>query len=186
MCSGLVFGKSAVVDGGEGESGEGQNSRESEGNEQERLRIVSSGSEYEWLQVSVSNTATKTEQFSVSIQPAVGELLLPVTMTEQDFSREQGKLVGMNESSATVTMAPETVSSQPVSKKVVSVANVGVVPSGQDNVHRFAAKLVSSGSLVLVCVVQKDSSAQLTVNTERTVVGSMLLRELQTALSSAP
>uniref|UniRef100_A0AAR2KFV6 AP-3 complex subunit beta n=1 Tax=Pygocentrus nattereri TaxID=42514 RepID=A0AAR2KFV6_PYGNA len=129
---------------------------------------------------------SKTERFSVSIQPAVGELLLPVTMTEQDFSREQGKLVGMNESSATITMAPETVSSQPVSKKVVSVANVGVVPSGQDNVHRFAAKLVSSGTLVLVCVVQKDSSAQLTVNTERTVVGSMLLRELQTALSSAP
>uniref|UniRef100_A0AAR2K9S1 AP-3 complex subunit beta n=1 Tax=Pygocentrus nattereri TaxID=42514 RepID=A0AAR2K9S1_PYGNA len=127
---------------------------------------------------------SKTERFSVSIQPAVGELLLPVTMTEQDFSREQGKLVGMNESSATITMAPETVSSQPVSKKVVSVANVGVVPSGQDNV--FAAKLVSSGTLVLVCVVQKDSSAQLTVNTERTVVGSMLLRELQTALSSAP
>uniref|UniRef100_A0AAR2J319 AP-3 complex subunit beta n=1 Tax=Pygocentrus nattereri TaxID=42514 RepID=A0AAR2J319_PYGNA len=134
----------------------------------------------------LGRTCSKTERFSVSIQPAVGELLLPVTMTEQDFSREQGKLVGMNESSATITMAPETVSSQPVSKKVVSVANVGVVPSGQDNVHRFAAKLVSSGTLVLVCVVQKDSSAQLTVNTERTVVGSMLLRELQTALSSAP
>ena len=49
---------------------------------------------------------------------------------------------------------------------------------------RFAAKLVSSGGLVLVCVVQKDSSAQLTVNTERTVVGSMLLRELQTTLGA--
>ncbi|XP_072517807.1 AP-3 complex subunit beta-1 isoform X2 [Salminus brasiliensis] len=127
---------------------------------------------------------TKTDTFSVSIQPTVGELLLPVTMTEQDFSREQGKLQGMNESSASVTMAPETVSSQPISKKVVSVANVGVVPSGQDGVHRFAAKLVSSGALVLVCVVQKDSSAQLTVNTERTIVGSMLLRELQTALGA--
>ncbi|KAI4882467.1 hypothetical protein NFI96_027581 [Prochilodus magdalenae] len=252
---------------------------------------------------------TKTERFSVSIQPTVGELLLPVTMTEQDFNREQGtaffhvpsspereavrssggirvsldggwlcssvrvirsspgmpksgtgKLLGMNESSATINMPPETVSSQPVSKKVVSVANVGVVPSGQDNVHSsvdntttgqgatttwvripvwvttlsytnkspwarlltlrwptcnminlcyksqvpegyidvtsvtrpfskvkagpFAAKLVSSGGLVLVCVVQKDSSAQLTVNTERTVVGSMLLRELQTTLGA--
>uniref|UniRef100_A0A8C9U019 AP-3 complex subunit beta n=1 Tax=Scleropages formosus TaxID=113540 RepID=A0A8C9U019_SCLFO len=34
---------------------------------------------------------TKTDQFSVSIQPAVGELLMPVTMTEQDFLKEQGK-----------------------------------------------------------------------------------------------
>uniref|UniRef100_A0A8C9WUJ8 Adaptor related protein complex 3 subunit beta 1 n=1 Tax=Scleropages formosus TaxID=113540 RepID=A0A8C9WUJ8_SCLFO len=31
---------------------------------------------------------TKTDQFSVSIQPAVGELLMPVTMTEQDFLKE--------------------------------------------------------------------------------------------------
>uniref|UniRef100_A0A8D0D187 Adaptor related protein complex 3 subunit beta 1 n=1 Tax=Sander lucioperca TaxID=283035 RepID=A0A8D0D187_SANLU len=33
---------------------------------------------------------TKEDQFSVSIQPAVGELLMPSTMTEQDFSKEQG------------------------------------------------------------------------------------------------
>ncbi|KAG9266009.1 AP-3 complex subunit beta-1 isoform X2 [Astyanax mexicanus] len=128
---------------------------------------------------------TKAEKFSVSLQPTVGELLLPVTMTEQDFNKEQGKLQGMNESSTSITMPPETVSSQPISKKVVSVANVGVVPSGQDSVHRFAGKLVSSGALVLVCVVQKESSAQITVNTERTIVGSNLLRELQTALSAS-
>lgn len=34
--------------------------------------------------------STKEDRFSVSIQPAVGELLLPVTMSEQDFNREQG------------------------------------------------------------------------------------------------
>ncbi|KAM7368682.1 hypothetical protein PAMP_012995 [Pampus punctatissimus] len=32
---------------------------------------------------------TKEDQFSVSIQPAVGELLMPSTMTEQDFCQEQ-------------------------------------------------------------------------------------------------
>lgn len=52
------------------------------------------------------------------------------------------------------------------------------------HVHRFAAKLVSSGTLVLVCVVQKDASTQLTVNTEKTVIGSMLLHELQIALAA--
>uniref|UniRef100_A0A8C7Z3C2 Adaptor related protein complex 3 subunit beta 1a n=1 Tax=Oryzias sinensis TaxID=183150 RepID=A0A8C7Z3C2_9TELE len=32
---------------------------------------------------------TKEDQFGVSIQPAVGELLMPFTMTEADFNREQ-------------------------------------------------------------------------------------------------
>lgn len=49
---------------------------------------------------------------------------------------QTGKLTGMNESSATVTVAPENTSSQPIGRKVVSVANVGVVPSGQDNILR--------------------------------------------------
>lgn len=153
--------------------------------EPEASATVSMGVDFnDSTQAASFQLCTKAEKFSVSIHPTVGELLLPVTMTEQDFNKEQGKLQGMNESSTSISVPPETVSSQPISKKVVSVANVGVVPSGQDSVHRFAAKLVSSGALVLVCVVQKDSSAQLTVNTERTIVGSMLLRELQTALST--
>uniref|UniRef100_A0A8C9U1J3 AP-3 complex subunit beta n=1 Tax=Scleropages formosus TaxID=113540 RepID=A0A8C9U1J3_SCLFO len=127
---------------------------------------------------------TKTDQFSVSIQPAVGELLMPVTMTEQDFLKEQGQLTGMNESSVTITIAPDSMSSQPVGRKVVSVANMGVVPSSQNSIHRFAAKTVSSGSLVLSSVVlQEASTAKLVVNTEKTVLGSVLLRELKTALS---
>ncbi|KAJ8396562.1 hypothetical protein AAFF_G00016280 [Aldrovandia affinis] len=127
---------------------------------------------------------TKNDQFTVSIQPVVGELFLPVTMTEQDFLKEQGKLAGMNESSATITVTPENTSSQPIGRKVVSVANVGVVPSGQDSILRFAGRTTSSGSLVLATVELKDASAALlTVNTEKTVMGSMLLRELKTALS---
>ncbi|KAI1905237.1 hypothetical protein AGOR_G00014050 [Albula goreensis] len=127
---------------------------------------------------------TKNDQFSVSIQPMVGELFLPVTMTEQDFLKEQGKLTGMNESSATITVAPENASSQPIGRKVVFVANMGVVPSGQDNILRFAAKTTSSGALVLATVELKEGSAALlTINTEKTVMGSMLLRELKTALS---
>ncbi|XP_046723919.1 AP-3 complex subunit beta-1 isoform X1 [Silurus meridionalis] len=124
---------------------------------------------------------TKEDQFTVSIQPAVGELLLPVTMSEQDFNREQGKLQGMNENSATVAMSSKNSS---ISDKIMNVANMGVVPSGENNMHRFAAKLVSSGTLVLVMVVQKDASVQLTVNTEKTVIGSMLLHELQIAFGA--
>ncbi|XP_062867154.1 AP-3 complex subunit beta-1 isoform X1 [Trichomycterus rosablanca] len=127
------------------------------------------------------NLCTKEQKFRVSIQPGVGELLRPITMTEQDFNREQGKLLGMNESSATVNLPSKSTS---VSKNVVNVANVGVVPSGENNIYRFAAKLVSSGALLLVCVVQKDDTVHLTVNTEKTIFGSMLLHELQIALSS--
>nr|XP_040052895.1 AP-3 complex subunit beta-1 isoform X2 [Gasterosteus aculeatus aculeatus] len=79
---------------------------------------------------------TKEDGFSVSIQPAVGELLMPSSLSEQDFSREQGKLLGMNETSATVAMATANASSQAVKQRVLSVANVGEVPSGQDVAHR--------------------------------------------------
>ncbi|XP_026103639.1 AP-3 complex subunit beta-1-like [Carassius auratus] len=128
---------------------------------------------------------TKEDEFSVSIQPAVGELLLPITMSEADFTKEQGKLVGMNESSATITMTPENLSSQSVNRKVVSVANIGVIPSSQENIYRFAGKTVSSGSLVLVSVALKDPDAVITINTEKTVMSSMLLRQFKTALTNS-
>ncbi|XP_072228590.1 AP-3 complex subunit beta-1 isoform X2 [Leuresthes tenuis] len=129
---------------------------------------------------------TKEDQFSVSIQPAVGELLMPSTMAELDFCKEQGKLLGMNETSATIPMATANASSQAISKQVLSVANVGVVPSSQNNFHRFAGRTVSSGALVLVSLEPRESStALLTINTEKSVMASMLLRDLKQALAQA-
>ncbi|KAF3849277.1 hypothetical protein F7725_015774 [Dissostichus mawsoni] len=129
---------------------------------------------------------TKEDQFSVSIQPAVGELLMPSSMTEQDYSKEQGKLLGMNETSATITMATANTSRLAISKQVLSVCNVGEVPSSQNSVHRFAGRTVSSGALVLVCLELKESStALLTINTEKSVMASMLLRDLKQPLVQA-
>lgn len=129
---------------------------------------------------------TKEDQFSVSIQPAVGELLMPSSVTEQDFSKEQGKLLGMNETSATITMATANTSSQAINKQVLSVANVGVVSSSKNDFHRFAGRTVSSGALVLVSLELKESStALLTINTEKSVMASMLLRDLKQALAQA-
>lgn len=48
-----------------------------------------------------------------------------------------GKLLGMNETSATITMATANTSSQAIAKQVLSVANVGVVSLSQNNVHRW-------------------------------------------------
>ncbi|XP_069819126.1 AP-3 complex subunit beta-1 isoform X1 [Dendropsophus ebraccatus] len=127
---------------------------------------------------------TKEDKFSVGIQPPPGELLLPVTMSETDFKKEQAKLTGMNESSATITVSPNNSTPQVVVQKFLAAANLGVVASGQNTIHRFAAKTVHSGSLMLVTVELKEgSTAQLIINTEKTVIGSVLLRELKPVLS---
>ncbi|XP_051847771.1 AP-3 complex subunit beta-1 isoform X1 [Antechinus flavipes] len=127
---------------------------------------------------------TKDDCFSVNIQPPVGELLLPVAMSEKDFRREQGMLTGMNETSAIIIASPQNSTPPVILQKIVNVANLGIVPSGQDNIHRFAAKTVHSGSLMLVTVELKEgSTAQLIINTEKTVIGSILLRELKPVLS---
>uniref|UniRef100_H2VC45 AP-3 complex subunit beta n=1 Tax=Takifugu rubripes TaxID=31033 RepID=H2VC45_TAKRU len=129
---------------------------------------------------------TKEDQFSVSIQPAVGELLMPRTMSEQDFCKEQGKLLGMNETSATVTMATANTSSQAIRKQVLAVANVGVVPCTDARsalLCRFAAQTISSRALVLVSLELKEATAALTVNTEKSVMASVLLRDLKQAFA---
>ncbi|XP_043371521.1 AP-3 complex subunit beta-1 isoform X3 [Dermochelys coriacea] len=86
---------------------------------------------------------TKEDHFNVNIQPPVGELLLPVTMSEKDFKTEQGMLTGMNETSATITVAPQNSTRLVLLEKVVKAANLGVVPSGQDNIHRSIGVLPS-------------------------------------------
>ncbi|XP_004645788.1 AP-3 complex subunit beta-1 [Octodon degus] len=135
-------------------------------------------------QTATFQLCTKDDCFSVNIQPPIGELLLPVAMSEKDFKKEQGMLTGMNETSATIITTPQNFTSSVILRKVVNVANMGAVPSGQDKIHRFAAKTVHSGSLMLVTVELKEgSTAQLIINTEKTVIGSVLLRELKPVLS---
>ncbi|XP_061476107.1 AP-3 complex subunit beta-1 isoform X2 [Rhineura floridana] len=135
-------------------------------------------------QAATFQLCTKDDQFNINIQPPVGELLLPVTMSEKDFKRERGRLTGMNETSTTAAIAPQNSTRLVIIHKLVSVANLGVVPSGEDNIHRFAAKTVHSGSLMLVTVeLEEGSTAQLIINTEKTVIGSILLRELKPVLS---
>uniref|UniRef100_A0A671LMG5 AP-3 complex subunit beta n=1 Tax=Sinocyclocheilus anshuiensis TaxID=1608454 RepID=A0A671LMG5_9TELE len=131
---------------------------------------------------------TKEDEFSVSIQPAVGELLLPITMSEADFTKEQGKLVGMNESSVTYMF----LNCSFILFKVVARHEAGMPMKHQLTsqsiflcISRFAGKTVSSGSLVLVSVALKDPDAVITINTEKTVMGSMLLRQVKTALTNS-
>uniref|UniRef100_A0A4W5K3Q0 AP-3 complex subunit beta n=1 Tax=Hucho hucho TaxID=62062 RepID=A0A4W5K3Q0_9TELE len=109
---------------------------------------------------------TKEDHFSVSIQPAVGDLFLPITMTELDFRKEQGELsYSVNYKKYHNHYLTHLVSPVPC---------------------RFAGKTASSGAVVLVTVELRESStALITINTEKSVMGSMLLRDLKQALAQA-
>ncbi|NWR22083.1 AP3B1 protein, partial [Emberiza fucata] len=134
---------------------------------------------------------TKDDHFNVNIQPPVGELLLPVTMSEKDFKKEQGMLTGMNETSTTIAVAPQNSTRLVIieRKETLAVFDLNILSDFSlffffPFPSRFAAKTVHSGSLMLVTVELKESStAQLIINTEKTVIGSVLLRELKPVLS---
>ncbi|NXD12850.1 AP3B2 protein, partial [Nothocercus nigrocapillus] len=126
---------------------------------------------------------THTRHFYVSIQPPVGELMAPVFMSENEFKKEQGKLTGMSEITEKLTLPDKCRSDHAVVQQVTSAANVGRVPCGAGNEYRFAAKTVTSGSLVLVTLETREgAAAQLTVNSEKMVIGTMLAKDIVQAL----
>lgn len=58
------------------------------------------------------------------------------------------------------------------------------VPPAAHPVHRFASRTVTSGSLVLVTVAtREEGAAQLTVNCEKMVIGTMLVKDILLALT---
>ncbi|NXS33535.1 AP3B2 protein, partial [Pomatostomus ruficeps] len=135
-------------------------------------------------QVANFQLCTHTRQFYVSIQPPVGELMAPVFMSENEFKKEQGKLMGMSEITEKLTLPEKCRSDHTIVQQVTSAANVGRVPCGASNEYRFAAKTVTSGSLVLITLERREgSAAQLTINSEKMVIGTMLVKDIIQALA---
>ncbi|NXD63330.1 AP3B2 protein, partial [Eolophus roseicapillus] len=127
---------------------------------------------------------THTRHFYVSIQPPVGELMAPIFMSENEFKKEQGKLMGMSEITEKLTLPEKCRSDHAIVQQVTSTANVGRVPCGANNEYRFAAKTMTSGSLVLITLEQQEgAAAQLTVNSEKMVIGTMLVKDIIQALA---
>ncbi|XP_065267847.1 AP-3 complex subunit beta-2 isoform X2 [Emys orbicularis] len=127
---------------------------------------------------------THSRQFYVSIQPPVGELMAPVFMSENEFKKEQGKLTGMSEITEKLTLPDKCQSDHTIVQRVTAAANVSRVPCGVDNEYRFAAKTVTSGSLVLITLERKEGArAHLTVNSEKMVIGTMLVQDVSQALA---
>ncbi|EDM08687.1 adaptor-related protein complex 3, beta 2 subunit (predicted), isoform CRA_b [Rattus norvegicus] len=127
---------------------------------------------------------TQTRQFYVSIQPPVGELMAPVFMSENEFKKEQGKLTGMNEITEKLTLPDTCRSDHMVVQKVTATANLGRVPCGASDEYRFAGRTLTSGSLVLLTLDARGTgAAQLTVNSEKMVIGTMLVKDVIQALT---
>uniref|UniRef100_A0A8D3E992 AP-3 complex subunit beta n=1 Tax=Scophthalmus maximus TaxID=52904 RepID=A0A8D3E992_SCOMX len=117
---------------------------------------------------------THTKKFFVSIQPPVGELMRPVFLTENEFKKEQERL----------TLDAKCRNEHTIVQRVTTAANLSRVPCGSDKECRFAGRTVTSGSLVLVSVVTKEEgAAQLTVNCEKMVIGTMLVKDILLALT---
>ncbi|XP_077373673.1 AP-3 complex subunit beta-2 isoform X13 [Festucalex cinctus] len=148
---------------------------------------------------------THSRKFFVSIQPPVGELMKPVFMTENEFKKEQvtlslrlGQLMGMNEITEKLTLDAKCRNEHAVVQRVTAAANLGRVPCGSDKecspalglaalglpAHRFAGRTVSGGSLVLVTVAtEEDGAARLTLNCDKMVIGTMLVKDVLLALT---
>lgn len=125
---------------------------------------------------------TAEQKFKVSITAPVGELLQPYTMSESDFVVQQGKLGGMNENSANVSLPEEGNSSVFLCTCILTAGNLLQVPSSDGSVFKFAAKTLASGTLVLVTVKLLDKKANVTINSEKMVIGTMLLKDIQKAV----
>lgn len=106
--------------------------------------------------------------------------------------------MGMNEITERLTLGEKCQSEHVIVQRVTSTANLSRVPCGSEKEcslplppptsfapgSRFAGKTVTSGSLVLVTVVTKEGrAAQLTVNCEKMVIGTMLVKDILQALS---
>uniref|UniRef100_A0A2I3S1N8 AP-3 complex subunit beta n=1 Tax=Pan troglodytes TaxID=9598 RepID=A0A2I3S1N8_PANTR len=127
---------------------------------------------------------TQTRQFYVSIQPPVGELMAPVFMSENEFKKEQGKLMGMNEITEKLMLPDTCRSDHIVVQKVTATANLGRVPCGTSDEYRFAGRTLTGGSLVLLTLDARPAgAAQLTVNSEKMVIGTMLVKDVIQALT---
>ena len=94
-----------------------------------------------------------------------------------------GKLGGMNESSSTLDVSAEDLTQ--LQSIVTRTANVGQVPSTEENVVMYAGQTLSNKCDVLVKIRATDSKTEITVNCEKIVIGSMLIKDIKMAMASS-
>ncbi|XP_068219905.1 AP-3 complex subunit beta-2 [Palaemon carinicauda] len=125
--------------------------------------------------------------FNISITAPVGELLTPLAMSEEDFHHNQGKLRGMNELSGTLTLSSNTAKAKDILTRTYETANLLQVQSSDDKILKFGGQTASGKVLVLLSltVPEDNQESLLTINCEKMVISSMLLKEFQSSFSKA-
>uniref|UniRef100_A0A224X613 AP-3 complex subunit beta n=1 Tax=Panstrongylus lignarius TaxID=156445 RepID=A0A224X613_9HEMI len=119
----------------------------------------------------------------ISLRAPVGELIRAVRISHSMFNEEQGKLKGMNEHRAKVNIKCDL---KNINQAVCQQANFFFLPNVEPDVYRFCGQTMSSKSLVLLTINISPTNAleaDVTVNCEKLVIGSMLLSEIKTALT---
>ena len=122
----------------------------------------------------------------LTLTPSVGELLRACTMSENDFAKEKKKLAGMNEHAASVTIGDEATppSMQLLVDAVLSAGGFGQVPSTEENTVKMASKSMATSGLSLVTLVKNEANVAVTVNSEKLMFGSLLLKDVKIALET--
>ena len=123
----------------------------------------------------------------LALTPPVGEIGRACTMSEDNFAKEKKKLAGMNEHA--VKLALDDASSTPVSMQslvdaVLSAGAFGQVSSAEENSAKMASKSMATSALSLVTIVKNESDVAVTVNSEKLMFGSLLLKDIKTALET--
>ncbi|XP_060597112.1 AP-3 complex subunit beta-2-like [Ruditapes philippinarum] len=128
---------------------------------------------------------TEERKHNVTISAPVGEILQPYNIHEKEFVKEQGKLSGMNENTANLKMNEDKTDMKSVVTAVYRVANVVQVPSTEDGTYRFASQTMASNIPALITVSVTDTgTGKLTVNCEKMVIGTMLMKDVKSSLES--
>eukprot|EP00092_Neocalanus_flemingeri_P004082 GFUD01004394.1.p1 GENE.GFUD01004394.1~~GFUD01004394.1.p1 ORF type:complete len:1115 (+),score=399.94 GFUD01004394.1:146-3346(+) len=118
--------------------------------------------------------------YTVSIGCPTGEMMRPLNMSQMAFTQEQAKLSGMNEATGSVSLPSTACDAKSVTQRIYQLANILQVPSGDPSQLLFAGQTVSGGSLVLLSLGLENMVV--TINTEKIVLGNMLVKEIKTAL----
>lgn len=122
-------------------------------------------------------------KYPVQIEPLVGEVLKPVSMSESDFITRQEKLTGMHEGTDKALVMDST-ANESIKKTILEKVNMYSVETLDTTALRFAAVTFSSGVPVLLTLTRKEGVIRINVNTEKMVVNQVLIKTVKQALSN--
>ena len=120
----------------------------------------------------------------VFIKAPMGELMRSVSMPEAVFKEERSKLRGMTESTCKISQVkPELFERRNLQTKIFEIANVAAINHvDSENVLLYAGQTMNSKNLVLITLIKDGEAANVTVNCEKVVVGSILINEIRDAI----